>query len=405
MQLIEVNNKTTQKEFLEVARIIYKDDKTWVCPLDVEISNIFNAKENTFYTHGDACRWVLKNSSGELIGRVAAFINEQKAHTFDQPTGGMGFFECIDNKDAAFMLFDQAKSWLEERKMEAMDGPVNFGENDVFWGLLVEGFTHPGYGMQYNPPYYKDLFESYGFDFYFEQVSNHLDMTKPFPERFAKIANWVMKKPGYEFKHLDYSQTEKFVSDFVEIYNDGWQFHESFSPMDPQNLRNQLEKARAIIDPRLIWFAYVNDEPAAFIIMFPDANQVIKKMNGKLNWWTKLKFFYYKNITKSITRARVVIMGCKVKYQKSGVESGIFISVKNILDELNQYAEMELSWVGDFNPKMRQLHESVGAVFAKKHITYRKLFNEAKEVSRSSIIAKDTKETHLDNTKKDNSES
>ena len=83
MQLIEVNNKTTQKEFLDVARIIYKDDKTWVCPLDVEISNIFNAKENTFYTHGDACRWVLKNSSGELIGRVAAFINEQKAHTFD----------------------------------------------------------------------------------------------------------------------------------------------------------------------------------------------------------------------------------------------------------------------------------------------------------------------------------
>ena len=103
-----------------------------------------------------------------------------------------------------------------------------------------------------------------------------------------------MKKPGYEFKHLDYSQTEKFVKDFVEIYDDGWQFHENFSPMDPQNLRNQLEKARAIIDPRLIWFAYVNEEPAAFIIMFPDANQVIKKMNGKLNWWSKLKFFYYK---------------------------------------------------------------------------------------------------------------
>tara|TARA_Y100001954_G_scaffold219103_1_gene252915 strand:+ start:464 stop:1756 length:1293 start_codon:yes stop_codon:yes gene_type:complete len=401
MQLIEVTDKKTRKDFLDVARIIYKNDKTWVCPLDIEINNIFDPKENTFYSHGDACRWILKDNSGNLIGRVAAFINEKKANTFDQPTGGMGFFECIDNQDAAFKLFDQAKKWLSDRKMEAMDGPINFGENDVFWGLLVDGFTHPGYGMQYNPPYYQALFEAYGFEFYFEQVSNHLDMTKPFPERFAKIANWVMKKPGYEFKHLDYSETEKFVKDFVEIYNDGWQFHENFSPMDPQNLRNQLEKARDIIDPRLIWFAYVNEEPAAFIIMFPDANQVIKHMNGKLNWWSKLKFFYYKNIAKVIDRGRVVIMGCKVKYQKSGVESGIFISVKNVLDELNKYKEMELSWVGDFNPKMRQLHESVGAVFAKKHITYRKLFDESKSLERSSIIAKDTREQHLNQNESD----
>ena len=394
MQLIEVNNKNTQKDFLEVARIIYKDDPVWVCPLDIEIDNIFNPKENTFYTHGEACRWILKNDNGELIGRVAAFINEKKAFTFDQPTGGMGFFECINDKKAAFMLFDKAKAWLEERKMDAMDGPINFGENDVFWGLLVEGFTHPGYGMQYNPPYYKEMFEEYGFQFYFEQVSNHLDLTKPFPERFSKIANWVMKKPGYRFEHLDYDKTEKYISDFVEIYNDGWQYHENFTPMDPQNLRNQLEKARDIIDPRFIYFAYVNDEPAAFLIMFPDANQIIKHMNGKLNLWTKLKFFYYKNIAKKLTRARIVIMGCKVKYQKSGVESGIFISLKNILDSINQYKELELSWVGDFNPKMRQLHESVGAVFAKKHITYRKYFKDTK-AGRSTIIARDTRDKHL----------
>ena len=62
---------------------------------------------------------------------------------------------------------------------------------------------------------------------------------------------------------------------------------------------------------------------------------------------------------------------------------------------MNQYKEVELSWVGDFNPKMRKLHESVGAVFAKKHITYRKYFKDTHEDKRSSIIAKDTKETHI----------
>jgi hypothetical protein len=46
-----------------------------------------------------------------------------------------------------------------------MDGPINFGERDKFWGLLTEGFIEPLFGMNYNFPYYKDLFENYGFKF------------------------------------------------------------------------------------------------------------------------------------------------------------------------------------------------------------------------------------------------
>jgi hypothetical protein len=81
-----------------------------------------------------------------------------------------------------------------------MDGPINFGENDNFWGLLVEGFTPPSYGMNYNPPYYKAFFEDYGFETEYEQITNHLDVHKPFSERFTKIANWVIQKPGYTFQ-------------------------------------------------------------------------------------------------------------------------------------------------------------------------------------------------------------
>jgi len=55
----------------------------------------------------------------------------------------MGFFECTDDRDAAFLLFDTCSAWLKERGMQAMDGPINFGENDVNWGLLVEGSLIP----------------------------------------------------------------------------------------------------------------------------------------------------------------------------------------------------------------------------------------------------------------------
>ena len=143
MKLFKVDNRKIRKEFIDVAKIIYKNNDTWVCPLDNEIDAIFDPEKNVYYKHGEAQRWILKDNNNHLIGRIAAFIDFKTAHIQDQPTGGMGFFECINDKETAFLLFDTAKKWLQEKGMEAMDGPVNFGETDSYWGLLVNGFTHP----------------------------------------------------------------------------------------------------------------------------------------------------------------------------------------------------------------------------------------------------------------------
>jgi len=391
MRIIEVKNRSNIKDFHRVPHLVYKDDKVWVCQLESEIEKIFNPKTNVFFKNGIATRWVLYDDSGSAIGRVAAFINKSKAYNFAQPTGGMGFFECTENKEAAYKLFDTCEKWLSENGMEAMDGPINFGENDNYWGLLVEGFTHPGFGMQYNPPYYKDFFESYGFKFYFEQITNHLDLTVPFPERFWKIADWIRQKPGYSFKHIELNNVDKFISDFKTVYDDAWQFHENFTPIDEEMLKRTIKGAKNIIEEEFIWFAYYNNEPIAFLVMFPDINQILKYLNGKLHFFNKLKFLYLKK-RNTITRARITIMGVAPKYQKSGIESGIFWHLDKVMKSKPWYTELELSWVGDFNPKMRALHESVGAKFAKKHITYRKLFNAENVFQRSTIIPTDTKE-------------
>ncbi len=393
MKIIEVNSPITKKLFLDVVDDIYKGDDVYVRPLDVEIESIFNPQSNIFHSHGKAIRWILQDDKGKTIGRVAAFINNKKAYTFEQATGGMGFFECINDKAAAHLLMDTCRDWLQEQGMEAMDGPINFGENDNFWGLLVYGFTHPAVGMNYNPAYYQEFFESYGFKMYFEQVSNHLDLTKPLPERFAKIADWVKNKEGYRFEHLRMSNLTKYSNDFQNIYNNAWQFHENFSPMSDEVVHQSLEKMKAFVDERFIWFGYVNDDPAAFMVCIPDVNQIIKHMKGKTNLWAKLKFAYHK-WKGSMTRLRVVIMGVKPAYQKLGLESALIMSAHHLVHPLKHYTEVELSWVGDFNPKMRALHESTGATLGKKHLTYRCLFNQTKDFKRSTIIARDTKDTY-----------
>jgi len=389
MKLVEVINKRTAKQFLNVARRIYKNDNIWVCPQDSAINSIFDPKKNIFYTHGDAIRWILFNDNGKLIGRVAAFINEKKAFNFEQPTGGMGFFECINDEKAAFILFDKCREWLRERGMKAVDGPINFGENDNFWGLLVEGFISPSHGMNYNHPYYVNFFENYGFSKYFEQVTNNLDIRKPFPERFWKIAKWICEKPDYNFEHFKYSKSDKYIHDIKEIYDNAWRFHENFTPLEIKDMEETLREAKPILEEEFIWIVYNKEKPIAFLIMLPDVNQILKHLNGKMHLLNKLKFLYYKK-RNTITRTRVTVMGVIPEFQKYGIESGIFWHLKDIMDKRPHYNEFELSWVGDYNPKMQALHKSTGSKFAKRHITYRKLFDDS-ESKRSSIISLDIK--------------
>jgi len=394
MNIIEVVNKSQKQSFLDLARTLYKNDPNFACPLDGEINGIFDPKENSFFKHGEAIRWILCDDEGKVIGRIAAFINTNKAFSFDQPTGGCGFFECIDDKDTAFLLFDTAKNWLKERGMEAMDGPINFGENDNHWGLLVEGFMPQGYGMPYHKTYYREFFESYGFQVFFEQYSYHVDRTKPFPERFAKIAEWISKKPGFEFEHFKFSNSEKYIQDIIEVYNEAWKFHDNFTPIDIEDIRKIAREGKGVLEEEFIWFAYHEGKPVGFFVAMPDINQILIKLNGKLDFWNKLKFFYYLK-RKTITRTRITVMGVLPKYQRFGIESAIFWQMDKAIKAKKQYTEVELSWVGDFNPKMISIYESVGGVRKKKHYTYRYMFDPKAPFKRTPIIPLENRGTKV----------
>jgi ribosomal protein S18 acetylase RimI-like enzyme len=261
--------------------------------------------------------------------------------------------------------------------MEAMDGPINFGENDNNWGLLVDGFMQQGFGMPYHKKYYKAFFEDYGFRNYFEQYSYHRDVRGTdneivqFPERIMKIAGWLSKRPGYSFHHFDIRKKEKFVKDIVEIYNSTWSvFKEDFTPLNPAFLEESLNKSKAVLDQELIWFAYFNDKPIAFFILFPDLNQILIHFNGKLHLWNLIRFLYYK-VTHKMTRMRAIVGGVHPSYQNSGVESAIFLQLYRVFKKKPWFRELELSWVGDFNPKMIAIYEALGAKKVKTHVTYR----------------------------------
>lgn len=388
MQIHEVITRQQKREFIDFPKKLYRKDPNWVCPLDSEIESIFDPEKNYSFHHGEASRWILKDENGKTIGRVAAFVDRVRSSANRQPTGGMGFFEVEGNRNAAYLLFDTARAWLATRGMEAMDGPINFGENDTHWGLLVDGFVQPGFGMPYNMKYYRSFFEEYGFRNYFEQYSYHREVRTPtneittFPPRIMKVAEWISNRPGHEFRHFRFREKKKFLNDLAEIYNETWSvFKEDFTPLNPELLEASFRKAKALIDEDLIWFAYLHDRPVGFFILYPDLNQIIKHFNGKLHIWNMIRFVWFK-ATHKMTRMRAVVGGVTPSYQNTGIESAIFYHLYDVFKRKPWFKELELSWVGDFNTKMLAVYESIGAHIAKTHITYRYLINKDLEFIR-----------------------
>ncbi len=382
MKITEVVSRCERRDFIEFPKQLYHDDPFWVCPLDSMIESVFDPLRNHLFRQGEAKRWILRDANGKIAGRIAAFIDRQRSAAQAQPTGGIGFFEVIDDQKAAFMLFDTAREWLSAAGMEAIDGPVNFGENDNNWGLLVDGFELPVFGMPYNKKYYRVFFETYGFRNYFEQYSQTRVIRDSegriieFPERIMKIAGRIATRPGYSFRHFEFRDRHKFSSDMCEIYNSTWVFlKEDFTPLDPAVFTETMKQARIIIDEELIWFAYHNEKPIGFFILLPDLNQILRHFNGRLSLWNMVRFLYYK-YTHEIDRARAIVGGIHHSYQNSGIESALFYHFYQAFKKRKWLKSLEFAWVGDYNPKMMALYSALDTVRTKTHVTYRYLIND-----------------------------
>lgn len=384
--LEEVQTPKQVKEYLDLPKRLYAGNRSWVCPLDNDMLKPFDPLRNALLEEGRAIRWIARDKDGKVVGRIAAFYNKELAAAHTQPTGGCGFFECENNQQVANMLFDQARVWLQSHGMEAMDGPINFGDRDQWWGLLVEGFEfQPLYANPYNHPYYRELFENYGFQVYFNQHTYIRNLrTGELSQSVYERVKRLEETPGYRFSHIDKNNMDQVADDFRVIYNKAWALFTGVKPIDPEHSRELMKTLKPIIDEKLIYFAYFNDEPIGFFIMIPDLNRVIGKFNGKLNLLNKLRLMWDLKFTKKADRVFGLIFGVSPDYHGKGIESGMMHAFESAVGRKEiDYKTLELAWIGDFNPVMMRMVENyVCAQKHKMHITYRILFDPSKPFER-----------------------
>lgn len=397
MQLTEVKDARSEQDFLAVNVLINKKDPNYIQPLDKDIRDVFDREKNKAFRHGEATRWILKDEKGNLAGRIAAFINRKYRNKGDEvPVGGIGFFDCINDQRAADLLFDVAKHWLLQKGMQAMDGPINFGERDRWWGLLVKGFEPPVYCLNYNQPYYQSLFENYGFKPFFNQVCFALKVANRLQEKFYQRHAECAKNPDLSSAHIKKDQLEKFAKDFAVVYNKAWAGHGGMKQLEEKVVLKMFKSMKPVMDENISWFVYHKNEPIALWLNLPDLNQWFKHLHGKFGLLDKLRFLWIKK-TKPCNKFVGLVFGVVPEWQGKGIDSYMIVEGAKVIQNLSIvngeyisgkpiYSDYEMQWIGEFNPKMINVAENLGTYRSRILVTYRYLFDQTREFKPHPIL-------------------
>jgi len=357
-------NKDDIKAFIRFPWTVYRGNPAWVPPLVADQGKFFDRAANPFFEHARA-QFFLATRDNEVVGRIAAHVDDNHNRFQEERCGFFGFFECVDDQAVANALFDAAKAWIKQQGMDTMRGPFNFTTNDTA-GLLIDAFDSPPViEMTFNPPYYPKLYEGYGLHKAMDLYAYYFDVEKMDHERLAMLGRRVERK-GITFRSINIKKFEDEVKIFKEVYNQAWAKNWGFIPLTESEIEHLAKNFKDIIDPEFVIFAFDGAKPVGALWALPDYNILIKNFGGKMGPWQILQFLLKKG---SIKHARVMTAGVINDYRQRGIEAGLVARVfENGVRK--GYRSGELSWVLENNVMMNRLAEAVGARVYKTYRVY-----------------------------------
>lgn len=353
---------------------IYEDFPNWAPPLRFEIENVFNPDKNSFFSHGECERFLIYNGD-RPAGRVAVMNNPEKDSRLTPKMGGMGFIEMENDERLAGEIVGFAKQWHAKRGYPAMRGPINFGENDNHWGLLVENFDDPPvYGMQYHPPYYQTLIEKTGAKKLDDQHSFTMEFSSDLPDRLVRITERILRNRAISYRTIDMNNLYRDAGIIKQIYNAAWAEQDiveretDFTPLTTEAVRKMVDDLKKVMIPEAVLLAFVNGEPASFIVSVPDLYEFSKQTGGKIRWWHIPRLLRFKRHAK---RLRNIAIGTVPKYRKLGLDALLFVKgVQGTRDNNPNLKRLEGAWISEKNWLMRRSVEALGCRHHKTHRTY-----------------------------------
>jgi GNAT superfamily N-acetyltransferase len=369
IQIETVSNQHQLKEFVKLPWRVYKSDPCWVPPLISDMIEYLDPATGPFYEHGQVALFLARNQ-GKVAGTIAAFFNQRHLSSPDQQEGGFGFFEVVEDYEVAGSLLDTACEWLRDQGMRSLKGPTNFSNNERP-GVLVEGVKCPPVMLEaHTPPYYQSFLERYGMKKYNDlyawrafrsQVGDELENIQP---DLLKVAEAGRKAANVTIRKLRMEDWDEEIKTARFLFNTTLEHLPDHMPITEAEFHRHAEQFRLFLDPDLALFAEIEGKPVGFCVAFPDINQALIHLNGRLFpfGWLKLKYY--------IPRIEVVtfkLMGILREYRRRGLDALLYLEAVKAFYEKG-YEWLDGSVTSEMNPAINMIAQRMGA---ERYKTYR----------------------------------
>jgi len=356
------------KDFIDLPWRIYAKYPTWVPPLKKEVRRMLDPRRHPFWEFSERILFIAQRGS-ETVGRIAGIVDRHYNGCHGEKMGIWGFFECTDDAAAAAALFSAVETWVHQKGMTFLRGPLSPSMNYEA-GMLIEGFDYPpAVMMAYNPPYYQRLVESFGFTKEKDLLAFLLDGDYRLPYWMDRLAERIVQKKGVRIRHIEPKDRDAEFALIREIYNDSWSGNWGFVPLSDNEMRDIQKSVKSFADPDLVFFIYYENEPAAVCVIFPDINPLLKRLNGRIGLLGLLKALIYRGEIKGL---RLVMFGIREKYRQLGLPMLAFQHIYEIARENKKYQHLEMGWTLEDNESINALIEEAGARIYKKYRIFRK---------------------------------
>jgi len=362
-----VSSKAELKAFIKFPWKIYEGNTNWVPPLIIDRMEFLNREKNPFFQHSDAELFTAEKG-GNIVGRIAAVKYTRHLETYKDDVGFFGFFECIDDKDVAHALFKQAEEWLSDQGLRTVRGPMNFTINDEC-GLLIDAFDLPPVLlMTYNPPYYQELVESYGFEKSQDLYAYRITRPEAIPDRLKRALKIQEKRHGIRIRTVNMKDFESEVDRVHSIHDQAWSENWGAVPLTRAEFQKIGKELKLVLDPDLLFIAEADGEPVGMTVCVPNMNSALKHANGRLLPFGLFKILWHK---RKIDSLRVIIMGILKEHRHKALDTAMYFKLMEAaLAKGYQWGEM--SWILESNAPMRRVLERLGTELYKTYRIYEK---------------------------------
>ncbi len=372
IEIVPVVGRRALERFIRLPEFLLRDDPSYIAPLRAERRAALTPRSNPFFLHADVALWIATRN-GRDVGRISA-QEDHLAHGDDGGRiGNFGMLVAIDDPEVFAALLATAETWLAARGLDCMRGPFSLSINEET-GLLVAGFdTPPMLMMPHDPPYVNDRLLALGYGKVRDVYAYLCDTTAALPPTAAAMVARGLPK-NVTLRPLRMATLKSDVAALVDIYNDAWTGNWGFVPITEAEVAHTAKALKPLLQERLVWFAEVDGEPAAFGLCLPNLNEAIRDLSGRLLpfGWAKLLWRLKRS---GVATGRVPLMGVRRRYGSGML--GQLLSL-HVVEALRREAmavgmkSVEMSWILEDNLPMRHLAEAVGGHAYKTYRIYEK---------------------------------